>query len=108
MAPKDCSSIYVEVGIDSNDIDNLNQQIVINKVLDQINMLGFFKTEKIVSLHTSIMKNSYVRFDDNWEKVTKKSREFLKSKNIISTGRYGRWDYTSMEDSILDGRYKRF
>ena len=108
MAPNGCSSIYVEVGLDSNELSDLNQQKLLNKVLDQINELGFFKTEKIVSLHTSVMKNSYVRFDNNWEKITLESRSFLKDNNIISTGRYGKWDYTSMEDSILDGRYNRF
>ena len=54
------------------------------------------------------MRNSYVRFDEKWQKVVESARLELRKFNVLSTGRYGRWDYTSMEDSILDGQQQRF
>jgi protoporphyrinogen oxidase len=30
--------------------------------------------------------------------------DYLESVDIYSAGRYGRWDYYSMEDSILSGK----
>jgi protoporphyrinogen oxidase len=30
--------------------------------------------------------------------------DYLESRDIFTAGRYGRWDYYSMEDSILSGK----
>jgi len=108
LAPTNNSSIYIEVGLDNNQVDDVIISETIEKVLTQIEQLGYFEAKNIDVLHTTIMRNSYVRFDENWEHVVRSIRAELKAYNILSTGRYGRWDYTSMEDSILDGFNQRF
>jgi protoporphyrinogen oxidase len=46
---------------------------------------------------------AYVHFlADTAQRVTL-IRERLEEHNIFTVGRYGRWDYISMEDSLIDG-----
>ncbi len=89
-------------------LDQFDQYEVLKKVFSEIIFLGFFDLTKIANYHTSIMKNAYVRFDSNWNDIVDSTRQYLFKNSILSTGRYGKWNYTSMEDSILDGKLSRF
>lgn len=108
LAPKGNSSIYVEVGIDNNRINNIVINKIVEEVINQLQKLEYFNIQSIEVMHTTLMRNSYVRFDEKWESTVESARRELLKYNILSTGRYGRWDYTSMEDSILDGAQQRF
>jgi len=108
MCPANCSSIYVEVGVDKEKVNEFNQYSVLQQVFSELGTLGFFDLSKIANYHTSMMVNAYVRFDKQWNIVVDKSRKYLLDQSILSTGRYGKWNYTSMEDSILDGKFSRY
>ena len=47
---------------------------------------------------------AYVIMDKNWEKAVSVIMGFLSGNSIISTGRYGSWTYSAMEDALLDGK----
>lgn len=108
LAPRGNSSIYVEVGLDNNKLKDIIINEIVEKSLSQLDELEYFNIKNIEVIHTTLLRNSYVRFDEKWQKVVESARLELRKFNVLSTGRYGRWDYTSMEDSILDGQQQRF
>lgn len=62
------------------------------------------KKENIEYFETIKIPYAYVVFD-NWRRRNlPKILSFLKKNRIISTGRYGSWDYLSMERSFLLGK----
>jgi len=47
---------------------------------------------------------AYVVCDHQYFKTKEIIHSFLSRKRIFSVGRYGAWEYTSMQDSIIDGK----
>jgi len=45
-----------------------------------------------------------VVFDQHRQQHLQNLIDYLESRDIFTAGRYGRWDYYSMEDSILGGK----
>src|SRR5262249_55122687 len=48
--------------------------------------------------------HAYVIFDHHYFPSLQVIRPFLERANTLSTGRYGGWNYSSMEDALLFGR----
>jgi protoporphyrinogen oxidase len=48
---------------------------------------------------------AYVIFEKDTLKNVKKINEFLEYNNIYTAGRFGAWNYFSMEDSFIDGEH---
>ena len=47
---------------------------------------------------------AYVIFDHEYFAALDVIRPFLEASRIISSGRYGEWNYSAMEDAILFGK----
>jgi hypothetical protein len=50
------------------------------------------------------LRYGYVVFDDHRRRHLPAILEFLERHGVRSTGRYGAWEYSSMEDAIRHGR----
>ena len=50
------------------------------------------------------IKSAYVIFDEHRQKHLQSLITYLESRDIYTAGRYGQWDYYSMEDSIRSGK----
>jgi protoporphyrinogen oxidase len=50
------------------------------------------------------MPYAYVIFDKKHPSAVETIKAFLQKNNIHSIGRYGAWEYSFMEKSILDGK----
>jgi len=93
-------SIYIEISLKENleykniQINTIVKQLKKHKLIDQ-------KAEIITSLKRKI-EPAYVLYDKNWVMSRKKIFKFFKENSIIPMGRYGKWEYSSMEDAILD------
>ncbi|HXX29841.1 MAG TPA: FAD-dependent oxidoreductase [Myxococcaceae bacterium] len=48
--------------------------------------------------------HAYVLYDDAYGPAKKEVVDFLEGVGIHTAGRYGRWEYSSMEDALLAGR----
>lgn len=67
--------------------------------------LGFIKDDSdIINIRPFFINCAYVIFDRNYQKATSTIFNFLKMKGIFSIGRYGRWEYSAMQDAILQGK----
>ena len=103
ICPKDCSSIYVEVGknglaLDTVDISTNLQNHVIRNLED----IGWIEPRSIICSAVHIIEFAYVHFSKNYDAVVPFILNKLKSYDIFPLGRYGKWNYTSIEDCILD------
>ncbi|MFH1074666.1 MAG: hypothetical protein V1752_06220, partial [Candidatus Firestonebacteria bacterium] len=62
------------------------------------------KHDSIIAEQPLFMKYAYVVFDLNYNKNMAIICKYLKKRKIISIGRYGAWNYSAMEDALLNGR----
>ena len=47
---------------------------------------------------------AYVIYDEAYPEARALIHSWLQDQDILSTGRYGDWNYSSMEDALLNGR----
>ena len=89
-------SIYIELS--SNSIDPINDSIEYLKKNFNLDK------KKIEVVNFNTLEPGYAHFKKGQENKLSQILEFLKENSIYSIGRYGRWDYVSMEDCIIEGQ----
>lgn len=101
MAPKGCSSMYVELG---NGIE-VDPEEALDSVLEEISLHGeSVGRENIEVCRVRTIPYGYVIYDRNYERARTTILDYLASAGVQSIGRYGKWVYSCMEDALLDGR----
>jgi len=100
-APQGQHIIAAEVGsrISALDVGQLEQTI-----LEQLEKVEVFSFHKILHVHTAIIPHAYSIYDRQRTAIVNQLQAELKKLDIISTGRFGRWEYSAMEDAIVYGR----
>jgi len=102
-APGGRSSLYTEVSYSKN--RPINRKKIVKQVLTDLYRSGTLtKKNRVSVLDVNDIKYGYPIYDRNYSRATTAIKEFLSASNIIACGRYGSWQYLSMEDAILDGR----
>ncbi len=82
------------------DISNLSRRIP-----PLLMRLGFIAQESdVIEIKPNTIDCAYVIFDKYYQKSTKIIFDYLKKKGIFSIGRYGRWEYSAMQDAFLYGK----
>jgi protoporphyrinogen oxidase len=99
------SAIYVEVGVPSEEVDRTNLiQDLQPKVMKSLAQLGWVETRDVVCVVTHVMRHAYVHHTLERDRVVDSILSRLREVEIVPIGRYGLWDYTSMEDSMESAR----
>jgi protoporphyrinogen oxidase len=102
LAPPGHQSFYVEYGNRGGDLDRKWAEAEAVKGLVRCGMLA---SEKDVLFAVSRdIPNAYVLYDRDYGPAREKILQFLSAGGIETAGRYGRWEYSSMEDAIIAGR----
>jgi len=99
LAPAGCANLYVEVSLPS--IREETEPIV-RACLDSLAELGLSRPPAV--LETLLIPCAYIVYDRFRDGVVPAVLQQLRDHGILSTGRYGSWTYSSMEEAILDGR----
>lgn len=101
MAPEGKACLYVELS--SREPPDMNElmPLVTQSLMD---MKIIRRAEDIAFVRPRIMEHAYVVFDKEHESARERIHTFLLDHGIISCGRYGGWDYSSMEDALIAGR----
>jgi protoporphyrinogen oxidase len=100
LAPKGCSSVYLEVSNNNNHSDKEILRLARKFLLNN----NIIKTEKDIEVEAlRKLDFGYVIFDKNYDSSRNAIHNFLNKNSIFSLGRYGSWIYSSMEDSMLEG-----
>jgi protoporphyrinogen oxidase len=101
MAPPGACCLYVElVDRDTPDLTRLLPQVIAGLVelgaIGGANDVAFARLRRI--------DHAYVIFDHQYQAATELVHDYLAQHGVTSTGRYGQWTYSSMEDALLSGR----
>ncbi|MFC2141360.1 protoporphyrinogen/coproporphyrinogen oxidase [Acidobacteriota bacterium] len=75
-----------------------------NEVIKEIKNLNIFNIKKVILIHIKEIPIAYCIYDKNRTKTVEFLRQHLESHDVITSGRYGMWEYSCMEDAILQGR----
>ncbi len=95
------SSIYAEVGVSSECLDSA--EIVQNlqpKVLASLEELGWIESRRITCVVVHVIRCAYVHHTERRDSLVDRILARLAEFGVHPIGRYGLWDYTSMEDSM--------
>lgn len=101
LAPPGCASFYVELASrQTPDMHRLGPEIV-QGLID----MGLISTpDDVVFMRPRKIDFAYVVFDHQYYPALATIRPFLQENRILSHGRYGAWNYSSMEDALIYGR----
>ena len=101
MAPPGCSSLYVELRNDRP----VDTDEALDHALAVLSAIGptVGRGDVAVCDRRSI-PHAYVIYDHDYPVARETVLDALAARGILSTGRYGKWIYASMEDALLDGR----
>jgi len=103
LAPRGKSSLYAEISYSAD--KPLDKKEAVRKALGGLKEAGVITGKnKVLTLDTNDIKYGYPIYDRNYQKATSTIKNFLSLHGIIACGRYGSWQYMSMEDAILEGK----
>lgn len=103
MAQEGKSSIYTEISYSPK--EPVDRDKALARVIKDLIEARIIDSARGISVRQVLdLKYAYVIMDHNHEEALRIIQKFLRTNNIHSIGRYGGWDYLSMEDSILVAR----
>ena len=101
MAPRGCSNLYVEL-VDRAEPDLAT---LLPRVADDlIEMSLIARRDAIVFARVRKIEHAYVIFDHDYYPSLEIVTRFLQERGIVSAGRYGAWNYSSMGDALRFGK----
>ncbi|MFP4465611.1 MAG: protoporphyrinogen/coproporphyrinogen oxidase [Candidatus Goldiibacteriota bacterium] len=98
-APAGYSSVFTEVSFRGKIPENAEKKVI--KGLMDMGIIG--SPEEIAVKLPLVLKDAYVIYNIEREKIVPKTEEFLRKRNVLLAGRWGKWEYSSMEDAVMEG-----
>jgi protoporphyrinogen oxidase len=103
MAPKGHSSVWVETSYTAH--RPLDRERARRDAIQGLQAMGWLRGEDDIAAEWLLdIPFAYVTFDACHAKATRTIHEYLQQYDIAAAGRYGLWEYSSMEDAIIHGR----
>jgi len=103
LGPPGCSSLYVEVS--HQPAHAVPEAALIQRIRDGLERAGIFRSDdELVVADVKDIRYAYVLFDQHRTRALPAILEELARRGIHSIGRYGRWEHTSMEDAMAQGK----
>lgn len=100
MAPEGCAALYIEMADRDTPLDALRGTI--GEGLCAMGLID--DPARILFMHERVIDNAYVIYDFDYHDSRAAILDHLGPIGIQSIGRYGDWNYSSMEDALIDGR----
>ena len=101
LAPAGCRSFYVEYSA----AGPLPAAQVEDQALEALKDLGFVRDAgDVLFMETRAIPHAYAIYDDAYGASQQAAVSWLAAQGVLAAGRYGRWEYSSMEDALLAGR----
>ena len=79
-------------------------RMLTKRVIDDIKGQPIFQVDEVVDTHVETIPHAYCIYDRMRTSLVDQLITEFESYDVISTGRYGRWEYSAMEDAISYGR----
>jgi protoporphyrinogen oxidase len=101
MAPEKGSCFYVELA----DRNPASLEAVLPDVVQGMIEMGILREPSDVAFaRLRRIDHAYVVFDHHYFASVETLKPYLQDRGVLSTGRYGGWNYSSMEDALIFGR----
>jgi len=101
LAPPGCGSLYVEL----SDRRAPDLSVLLPEVVAGLAEMGIIAgASEVRFARLRHIDPAYVIFDHDYYPALAVIEPFLAEQRIVSTGRYGAWNYSSMEDALVMGR----
>jgi protoporphyrinogen oxidase len=100
LAPKGCRSFAVEFSHRGR-VDHLQ---LIEQALQGLEECGLLDRGKVLLARARTIPVAYVLFDHQHAQARATVLDHLAAHGVQVAGRYGKWEYSSMEDALLSGR----
>ena len=101
--PEGCSSLQAEIFF-SNKAEIPAADKVLENTIKKLIEMGIFKKEDLIVKDIRFEKYANVIFDKNIYKNRALVLDYLKTKEIESIGRFGKWEYMWTHQAFEDGR----
>ncbi len=102
VAPPEHSSVYLEISYDpAHGIDRAD---ALRTSIHDLIAVGIIESaDQVVAEKTIDIPYAYVHFDTYRSEALRTIQSYLRSQRILSVGRFGAWEYSSMEDAYMQG-----
>ena len=103
MDPPGTSSFYLEIAYQRE--WNVDKDALVSRAINQMSDLGLLRSRDDV-LVTDVMyvECAYVIYDHDRSRARRTLMEYLNRFGIQSIGRYGNWEYSGMEEAMIQGK----
>lgn len=99
--PKGCFSLYVEFSYRGNRPD---PKALGRHAIQKLKQLGWIRNEKQMVTRVDLdLPGAYVIYDLPRETAVPRLLSYYRKNRVFSVGRYGRWEYGSMESALDQG-----
>jgi len=103
LAPQGKSALYAEVSYSKN--KPLEKSKINARIIKDLIKLGILKDRKNIEvLLVNDIEYAYPVYDKNWRSVREDIINNLFEEGIVSVGRFGGWQYMSMQDVIQEAK----
>jgi protoporphyrinogen oxidase len=102
MAPRGCSSLWAERSLLAGEAFDPHE--VTARAIDDLKRAGILKErDRVVFSRVGVLDPAYVLYDRHRARHVPRVLETLREHGIDSTGRFGAWEYSSMEGAMRAG-----
>ncbi len=91
-------SIYVEISYGANDIINVSEAL--RKTLTDLKKVNVIDKHRMQAYQAYIINPGYVHITNDGTTYTEKLISLARKLDIYMVGRYAKWEYSAMDDSI--------
>ena len=91
-------SIYVEIGLSKDECVDLDDAFT--RVMGDLKRAGIITDHKVVTTMSFVISPGYVHITKDGKKFVGDIIHSLNEKGVYMLGRYARWEYSAMDDSI--------
>ena len=102
-APEDGWGLLVEITEDSTEPVSSSECIIEQTLRDLDRISAIPKGNRILPGRVIVNDPAYTVFTHETDEIVSDVLDFLLSNNVYSVGRFGRWEYSSMAQVIIDG-----
>ena len=82
----------------------VDHETLIEQSLDGLAQCGLLDKARVRLARARTISTAYVLFDHAHARARAVVLEHLRANGVLAAGRYGNWEYSSMEDALLSGR----
>ena len=98
IASTELLSIYVEIGYSANAEIDISEAL--SKTLIDLKRTGVINEHQVVAYEPYIINPGYAHITTQGKEYTNSLIKKMECNNVFMVGRYARWEYSAMDDSL--------